>query len=301
MNHVPLVLGGLAAVAVFTGVACGGDDDGNDLGSAPTIATTPGTARTNTPLSSATAVASASPTQSDSGAEQEVQESIDTLNRASLAGDAEAFLRQVTDQGLARLFFSTRDDQVRADPSIIQTDEPLEPEEITVDGSEAQVTVRFGPPDNGIDAPTALLMRREGNIWKLDDVEVMDGEAPTNARTIDLALQDFAFEFDETQVVKGNALVFETTNEGDQVHEVQLVRIDVDTPLEELLATEGQPEGITLVGFAGLFSPGDEANLVVTQPLQAGRYAMLCFIPDVEDPEMTPHVAKGMLAEFVVE
>jgi hypothetical protein len=36
-------------------------------------------------------------------------------------------------------------------------------------------------------------------------------------------------------------------------------------------------------------------------PLEPGRYALVCFFPDTDDPEMTPHAEKGMASEFTVE
>jgi hypothetical protein len=34
------------------------------------------------------------------------------------------------------------------------------------------------------------------------------------------------------------------------------------------------------------------------EPLAAGRYSLMCFIPDADD---VPHARKGMAAEFTVE
>ena len=35
--------------------------------------------------------------------------------------------------------------------------------------------------------------------------------------------------------------------------------------------------------------------------LAPGRYVLVCFFPDVTDPEFTGHIDKGMIAEFTVQ
>lgn len=53
-----------------------------------------------------------------------------------------------------------------------------------------------------------------------------------------------------------------------------------------------------MIGVEGPVEPGNSLNLVFTQALEPGRYVILCFLPDITDPEGTPHFFKGMLAEF---
>src|SRR5690348_13489153 len=98
-------LAGIALGALAIGVAaCGDDDDG---GSA-----------------------------SDKAA---VQTTIDQINASTKAGDANTFLKYVTDQGLQQAFFTTRD-QVQQDPSSIQSNSPFVADGITVSGDKATAT-----------------------------------------------------------------------------------------------------------------------------------------------------------------
>jgi hypothetical protein len=48
--------------------------------------------------------------------------------------------------------------------------------------------------------------------------------------------------------------------------------------------------------------PGQEdVDIAFAEPLAPGKYALVCFFPDTDDPEFTAHVEKGMLAEFTVQ
>ena len=40
--------------------------------------------------------------------------------------------------------------------------------------------------------------------------------------------------------------------------------------------------------------------MLFVNSLAAGRYAMLCFLPDVNDAAETPHAMKGMITEFAI-
>jgi hypothetical protein len=65
-----------------------------------------------------------------------------------------------------------------------------------------------------------------------------------------------------------------------------------------LLASPTLPTGVEFIGAVFAEEPGDDTNMVFTQPLEPGHYIMVCFLPDVNDPEETPHALKGMLSDF---
>jgi hypothetical protein len=96
------------------------------------------------------------------------------------------------------------------------------------------------------------------------------------------------------------------TNEGEELHEIGLARIndDVTTPLEELLALP-EEEIFSMIEFKGAaFAAPNESDTTFMR-LEAGRYGAACFIPKgtTHDTEGTgaPHFTLGMLAEFTVE
>jgi hypothetical protein len=61
-------------------------------------------------------------------------------------------------------------------------------------------------------------------------------------------------------------------------------------------------EGVEFIGGTNDVAAGESSNIVFVAPLEAGRYVMVCFLPDTDEgPEGTPHFAKGMVKEFTVE
>lgn len=106
---------------------------------------------------------------------------------------------------------------------------------------------------------------------------------------------------------------FAFQNNGGEVHEMVLVRLNDDTTesIEELLALP-EEEALSKVSFEGIaFSmPGEGDSLFVD--LRPGQYAFFCFLPVGSTPDMMeqleagelegpPHFTEGMIGEFTVE
>lgn len=96
------------------------------------------------------------------------------------------------------------------------------------------------------------------------------------------------------------------TNEGDELHEIGLARVndEVTTPVEELLALP-EEQLLSMIEFKGAaFAAPDESDTTFMR-LEAGRYGAACFIPQgtKHDTEGSgpPHFTLGMFAEFTVE
>lgn len=95
------------------------------------------------------------------------------------------------------------------------------------------------------------------------------------------------------------------TNEGDQLHEIVLARLndDVTLPVEEVLALpmEEAVASLQLVGIV-FAAPGETDTTFIDAP--AGRYFAACFIPEGTTPTAegtgAPHFTLGMLKEFTV-
>ena len=116
---------------------------------------------------------------------------------------------------------------------------------------------------------------------------------------------DYEYEGIPGTVAAGTtALTF--SNEGQEMHEIALARIndDVTMSVEEIL---GLPEEqalsmVTPVGGAFAEPGGSDTTFV---ELEAGHYAALCFVPQgtTHDTEGAgpPHFTLGMFAEFTVE
>ncbi|MGQ0847854.1 MAG: hypothetical protein ACT4OP_01805 [Actinomycetota bacterium] len=153
------------------------------------------------------------------------------------------------------------------------------------------------------------------------------GGAPVSG-TIEVTAEDYAFAGMPSLVATG-AEVTLTNGSSREVHEMVVLRIaDGETrTVEELLELpEEEDEGVAeTVGFL-LALPGEgginpEAEGATSVPLTAaGRYVLLCFIPQGADPELVaeamdnpnaegppeleggaPHYTLGMVKEFTVE
>jgi hypothetical protein len=131
-------------------------------------------------------------------------------------------------------------------------------------------------------------------------------EPAEGATAIDVTAKDYEFEGAEA-LDAGGSFAITLTNEGTELHEMAIVKLaDEETPLEELLASDEEPE-TTDVAF-GFACPGSSTvlNADVTAP---GRYVALCFIPVGTTPETDPsafeqggppHAANGMVHEFTI-
>ena len=102
----------------------------------------------------------------------------------------------------------------------------------------------------------------------------------------------------------GSATI-ELRNQGEEQHELQLVRLEKGRTVEdvEALFEEGLPQGpppwVTQVG--GTFAaPGETAEQPIRADLEAGTYALLCLVPTERNGEQVPHAALGMIAEVSV-
>jgi hypothetical protein len=124
---------------------------------------------------------------------------------------------------------------------------------------------------------------------------------------------EYQFEGDLDGLQAGiNGLAFE--NGGSEFHEMILFRINDDTTetMEELLALpQEEVESKVTESGAAFGAPGDSDTLFTD--LDAGRYAIICFLPVGALPEnmealesgeledAPPHFTQGMIREFTVE
>ncbi len=100
------------------------------------------------------------------------------------------------------------------------------------------------------------------------------------------------------------------TDDGDELHEAVVVRIDDDEtrPIEQLLQEDDPSEFATDVAFV-FACPGETSEPVAMNIDEPGRYVAVCFIPVGTTPETPPedfetlgppHAMQGMVAEFEV-
>jgi hypothetical protein len=165
------------------------------------------------------------------------------------------------------------------------------PDDVNIDGETATAVIssdvgRFG-----------LAFTKEGEEWVADDLFVADDDVE-GAELVDLEMVDFGFNFD-AEALSGGDFALHAVNNGEQVHEIILVELPAEGTIEEVLQDETfQPDPI-FVKFP--YEAGEESDVALPAPLEPGRYGFVCFLPDTDDPEGTPHAFLGMAADFTVE
>lgn len=127
---------------------------------------------------------------------------------------------------------------------------------------------------------------------------VAGGEAAAAPRAdITMSLRDYSFVLSGSPA-PGRRLI-EVRNDGDQTHEVELVRLAPGKSVHDVLAwvekPAGPPPGLPLGGVSPL-ARGGVASFEVN--LAPGHYGMICFLPDAKDGK--PHHEHGMIQEFGV-
>jgi plastocyanin len=125
-------------------------------------------------------------------------------------------------------------------------------------------------------------------------------EAPLPTADAEIRLKDFAFL---TADLAAGTRTIHVVNDGPQIHEIQLVRLNDGTTSQQFLAglapgaagAAGPPPGVFL-GGPGALSTGEGDYWTVT--LTPGKYLFLCFVPDAVTG--APHFAMGMVREVIV-
>ncbi len=122
-------------------------------------------------------------------------------------------------------------------------------------------------------------------------------EAPLPTADAEVRLNDFTFVTGE---LTAGTHTLHVVNDGPQVHEIQLVRLNEAATAQQFLAgmapgAAGPPPG-KFLGGPGALSTGEGNYWTVT--LAPGKYLFLCFVPDAATG--VPHFARGMVRELTV-
>jgi uncharacterized cupredoxin-like copper-binding protein len=122
-------------------------------------------------------------------------------------------------------------------------------------------------------------------------------EATLPTADAEIRLSDFAFT---SGSIAAGTHTFHVVNDGPQVHEIQLVRLNDSATAGQFLAglapgAAGPPPGAFLGGPGALSQGGSDYWTVTLKP---GKYLFLCFVPD--SASGAPHFAMGMVRELTV-
>jgi hypothetical protein len=232
-------------------------------------------------------------------AEQSVQSIIDAFNN----GDIQTFLAGWTDEGLQEEFGATREELMAAADQFFGGPERELRSVNTSDSDSDTATVDAEFAVGKSVSKERLVLVNENGEWRIESTEPLPPDLASGVETVDVQLDEFAFGYDASEAESGN-IAFKAENVGDQAHEMALIKIPESANVQELLqqaaTSPDLPEGVEVIGGIPPIVPGSEGWLAFTGRLDSGRYVMACFLPDTSDPQLTPHVSKGMLSEFNV-
>jgi hypothetical protein len=254
----------------------------------------------DSPASKSTQASKASPTAAATrNTPDEVEEDVEAALKAQSDGNTEEFLKYWTPQGLQAEFRSTPDEVRQAGAESFQ--QPLEARAFRgtqVSGNTATTEVDI--ENEGAIFGRSLTMTFEGGNWRVTNSVPSLVAAPSGATRVNVQMTEFQFIFEPSAFRAGAPVYIEGRNVGGQDHELVFFKLDENVNLQEALQSEDEPEGIEFKGFLNA-APGRAASFATLSNLDSGRYAMVCFIPDVADPAETPHALKGMLADFRIQ
>ena len=121
--------------------------------------------------------------------------------------------------------------------------------------------------------------------------------SPTAPRVVTVTTADYSFE--SPAEIPAGLVTLQLVNRGPSPHHIQLVKLGegktVDDFVAALKAGGPPPRWATMAG--GPNPPGGRDTASATLPLEAGNYAMICFIPG---PDGVPHLMKGMIRPLTV-
>jgi hypothetical protein len=171
-------------------------------------------------------------------------------------------------------------------------------------GANADVSYVFGNQliharwDFALVSPTsATPVEGAASLYQLNTERSLPVVAPADATTINARLSEYDVSLDRKEV-SGTSVVLRGENEGEEEHEMLVVRLGEGTRTDDLLTTPGPglPEGIDFAGQVTI-PAGESADLVLVD-LEPGAYGIVCLLPDAEG---IPHLALGERERFVVE
>ena len=122
-------------------------------------------------------------------------------------------------------------------------------------------------------------------------------EAAAPEVTGEITMNEFSFGLPDT--IAAGEHTFRVVNNGEQTHEVALIRLNDGVTAEQFLAALAPgattPPPGSSVGGNGALSPG--IFNFFSADVEAGNYLLLCFVPDTDG---APHIMKGMVKQMVV-
>jgi hypothetical protein len=198
----------------------------------------------------------------------------------------------------------------------VELDESSTEEDIKATGEQLAPlfdTIASEAPDDLADTANELndavqpLTEGDGEAFNSDSTFETYGEFVGGAveacefETVDVTGIDYAFQGVPDSIAAGTtAFAFTNSSDGEEHEMIILRKADGEAlSFEEILALP-EEEAMEKAQFVGatFAPPGGEGSTLAD--LEAGSYAMVCFIP-VGGEDGPPHFTEGMFTEFTVE
>lgn len=174
----------------------------------------------------------------------------------------------------------------------------IEIEDATADGETATAIVKYTTGRQLITSEwTYALVTVDGqNVWQVQQETLMPTEAPENAVSMSLIIDDGTFFLDSSTYPSGD-IVIDVVNIGTQPHEALIVRVPAGTEASDFAAApSGIPAGGTFV--AQVTVPAERGGTIVLTDVRAGTYTVVDLLPGESG---LPNVTDGMITEFTVD
>src|SRR5262249_35559300 len=124
--------------------------------------------------------------------------------------------------------------------------------------------------------------------------------APAAPNVVTITASDFKFVAPDT--VPAGTTTFRLVNNGPTIHHVQLIQLtegktfaDFQTGMKSMGPNSPMPTWVHFIGGPNAVAASGSSDATIA--LEAGNYAMLCF---VDLPDKVPHFAKGMVHGLTV-
>jgi hypothetical protein len=138
---------------------------------------------------------------------------------------------------------------------------------------------------------------RGRSAWKLRSERPLPVEAPSDASTIAVDIDDASFSLNH-EVVTGPHVVLRGSNASAEDHEMLVLQFANGFTTADLLRASGPdlPEEVSWIGETSIRG-GREGELVLVD-LEPGVYTIVCLFPNADG---LPYLTDGMEAVFTVE
>ena len=144
-------------------------------------------------------------------------------------------------------------------------------------------------------------MAKQDGVWKIEGEERLSPKVHGDIPVVDLKLDDCSPLF-EAEAIVDQMVAFRVENSG-QGHPhlvLKMVAENIDPGL--LLQSDVTPiGGVTDVAFVREAKSGESFNIAFTEPLQPGRYVLLCYLEDLGEIKEVRPAAEGIVATFTVK